>query len=192
MPTARVDEAGAVGCSWVLVGHEGLGRKGGSEVESRAPCPGRGTGWSADVVVLVATTDEAAKCKLALRFSCSHNLDHHSICLCTAAKVWTLKLIWQVVTAAVDYHSGSQACCGLERHDEWLVAEVVASWRQAASEKCSTWYCWYAMSSQSHWRHLVDSGKRRAASSAWSTKVVCRRLFAFHHYHRWCSPPRSR
>jgi hypothetical protein len=162
---------------------------GDSEAESRASCPEQGTAWSADVVVLVAMTDDAAKCNLALRFSCSHNSDHHSFCLCTAVRVWTLKLFWKV--AAVDYRFGSQACCGLERHAEWLVAVAVVSWRQAVSEKCWTWYCWCAMSTQSHWRHLGCSGERGAASSAWWKKVVCRRVLAFQHSHRWCSLPRS-
>jgi hypothetical protein len=182
MSTRHVDEAGAVGCSWVLVDHEGLGRRDGSEVEGRAPCPERGTEWSADVVVPVAIADEAAKCNRALRFFCSHNLDHRSACLCTAAKFWTLNLTWKGVTGAVDFHSGSSQA--LERHVEWLVAVAVESLKQAASENCSTWYCWYAMSIQSHWRHLGDSGGRDAASSAWSKKVVWRRLFAFHHSRR--------
>jgi hypothetical protein len=77
-PTEVVDEAEAVGCSWASVEHEELGRRGGLELESTAPCPGQGTAWSADVAVHDASADDAAEPDLALRFSCPHNPVHHS------------------------------------------------------------------------------------------------------------------
>ena len=182
--TGRVDEVEAVGRSWAPVDHEEPRRRGGPDLEGRAPSLGRGTAWSwsADVVMHVATADEAAKCNLALRSSCSHNLDHRSVGLCTV-EVSTWRLFWKVVTGAVDYHSESQACLGSERHVQWSVAAVGADWRWAVSEKCLTRYCWCAMSTQSHWRYLGCSCERGAAS-AWSKGVVRRRVFVFHRYHR--------